>query len=66
MEYRDVRELVRIRYELRNLAARGAKEVAAPLLERMCSLASRDAAESAAVQTEVQRWQFVFRLEGAT
>jgi hypothetical protein len=63
MEYRDARELVRIRYELRTLAARGAKEVAAPLLERMRSLAARDAAESAAVQTEVQRWQFVFRLE---
>ena len=62
MEYTDARELVRIRHELRTLA-RGAGEVAAPLLERMRSLASRDAAESAAVQTEVQRWQFVFRLE---
>lgn len=61
MEYRDARELVRIRYELRTLAP-GAADAAAPLLERMRSLASRDAAESAAVQTEVQRWQFVFRL----
>ena len=63
MSYRDARELVRIRYELRSLAAQGAKHVAAPLLERMTSLASRDAAESAAVQKEVQRWQCVFRLE---
>jgi hypothetical protein len=63
MEYRDARELVRIRYELRSLAAKGAADVAAPLLERMQSLASRDAAESAAVRTEVRRWQFVFRLE---
>jgi len=63
MEYRDARELVRIRYELRTLAARGERGVAASLLERMRSLASRDAAESAAVQTELQRWQFVFRLE---
>jgi hypothetical protein len=63
MEYRDARELVRIRYELRSLARGGAAEEAAPLLERMRNLASRDAAESAAVQTEVRRWQFVFRLE---
>jgi hypothetical protein len=62
MEYRDVRELVRIRYELRSLA-RGAGAVAAPLLDRMRRLASVDAAESAAVQTELLRWQSVFRLE---
>lgn len=62
MEYRDVRELVRIRYELRSLA-RGAREVAAPLLERMRALASVDAAESAAVQTELHRWRSVFSLE---
>jgi hypothetical protein len=62
MDYRQVRELVRIRYELRSLA-RGAGEVAAPLLERMRTLASVDAAESAAVQTELLRWQSVFRLE---
>jgi hypothetical protein len=61
MEYRDIRELVRIRYELRTLG-RGAGEAAAPLLERMRSLAARDAAESAAVQTELQRWQSVFQL----
>jgi len=62
MEYRDVRELVRIRYELRTLG-RGSGEVAAPLLERMRHLASRDAAESAAVQTELLRWQSVFQVE---
>lgn len=62
MDYRQVRELVRIRYELRSLA-RGAGEVAAPLLERMRTLAAVDAAESAAVQTELLRWQSVFHLE---
>ena len=65
MNYQDVRELVRIRYELRTLA-RGAGEVAAPLLERMRNLAARDAAESAAVQTELRRWQSVFQLELTT
>ena len=62
MEYRDARELVRIRHELRTLAARGAREIAAPLLERMQTLAAQDAIESAAVGCELQRWQFVFRL----
>jgi hypothetical protein len=62
MEYREIRELVRIRHELRSLET-GAGEVAAPLLERMRTLASRDAAESAAVQTELRRWQSVFRIE---
>ena len=62
MDYREVRELVRIRYELRTLAP-GAGQVAAPLLERMRSLAARDAAESAAVQTELRRWQSVFQLD---
>ena len=63
MEYRELRELVRIRHELRNLAVTGDRDTAAPLLDRMRFLAARDAAESAAVQTEVSRWQFVFRLE---
>jgi hypothetical protein len=62
MEYRDIRELVRIRHELRNLAAEGNKGMAATLLDRMCALVARDPTESAALQPEVQRWQFVFRL----
>lgn len=63
MEYRDVRELVRIRHELRTLVERGDRGTAASLLERMSTLAARDAAEQAAVQTEMRRWRFVFGLE---
>jgi hypothetical protein len=63
MEYWELRELVRIRHELRTLAISGDRDTAAPLLDRMRTLAARDAVESAAVQTEVSRWQFVFRLE---
>jgi hypothetical protein len=63
MEYRELRELVRIRHELRSLATTGDRDTAASLLHRMRVLASRDAVESAAVQPEVARWQFVFRLE---
>jgi hypothetical protein len=62
MEYRDVRELVRIRHELRNLAVDRDRQEAATLLDRMCALVSRDAVESAALQPEVQRWQWMFRL----
>jgi hypothetical protein len=63
MEYAELRELVRIRHELRSLATSGDRDTAASLLHRMRVLASRDAIESAAVQTEMLRWQFVFRLD---
>jgi hypothetical protein len=63
MEYRELRELVRIRHELRSLALSGDnRDTAAGLLHRMRLLAARDAAEDAAVQPEVRRWQFVFGL----
>jgi hypothetical protein len=64
MEYRELRELVRIRHELRSLALTGDenRDTAASLLDRMRLLAARDAAEDAAVQPEVRRWQFVFGL----
>lgn len=63
LEYKDARELVRIRHTLRALAARGDRVQARTLLERMWSLAARDAAESAALQTEMSRWRAVFGLE---
>jgi hypothetical protein len=61
MEYMELREMVRIRHQLRSLAMTGEdRDTAASLLDRMRRLAARDAAEDAAVQPEVQRWQFVF------
>jgi hypothetical protein len=62
MEYKGVRELVRIRHELRTLAERGDRRTAASLLAEMGRLASRDASEAAAVQPEMHRWRFLFRL----
>jgi len=62
MPYIDVREMVRIRHELRSLAVRGDSQTAASLLDRMRSLAARDEVEDAAVQVEMQRWRSVFRL----
>jgi hypothetical protein len=63
MDYRELKELVRIRYELRDLAGQRDQGRAASLLDRMFTLAARDPAESAAVQTEMLRWKFVFGLE---
>jgi hypothetical protein len=72
MEYTEMRELVRIRHELRSLATTPEdRDTAVSLLDRMRRLAARDAAEEAAVKPEVQRWQFVFGImapgsDGAT
>ncbi len=63
MNYNDVRELVRIRHDLRTLAARGERGTAATLLDRMGSLAALDLVQRAEVETELRRWRFVFRLE---
>jgi hypothetical protein len=63
MEYRDLRELVRIRHELRNLSMTDQnRDTAASLLDRMQHLAAREADEVAAVMPELLRWQFVFGL----
>ncbi len=57
MEFSEVRELIRVRYELRRLVAEGRIDEARPLLDRMLFLAARDAAELAAVMPEVNRWE---------
>ncbi len=61
MDDQDVRELVHIRFELRQLANRGDSSAAAPLLNRMGTLAVRDT--SGATRPEMDRWRAVFRLE---
>jgi hypothetical protein len=64
MNDREVRELVRIRHELRTLADRSDSGAALPLLEKMSRLAMRDAGLAPAVQGEMQRWRFRFRIDG--
>lgn len=60
----DVRELVRIRFELRRLAGGGAgREAAAPLLARMSRLASDEALGPAVIRPEMTRWRAVFGLD---
>ena len=58
MGYSEVRELVRLRYELRRLRGEGQVEEARELIGRMRSLAEGDPAEAAEVEPELARWEF--------
>jgi hypothetical protein len=57
MDFAEVRQLIRLRYEVRRLVAEGRGAEARPLLDRMLSLAARDAAELAAIMPELDRWE---------
>jgi len=61
MDFAEVRELVRLRYELRRLRSEGRADEARALLARMWSLAEADPAEAAEVQPELARWEFSLR-----
>ncbi len=62
MSDEDVRELVRIRFELRQLAVGGAcREEAASWVDRLSALAGR--ALEPPLKPEVQRWRAFFRLD---
>lgn len=58
MDFADVRELVRLRYELRRLRAEGRIEEARALLARMRSLLAQDPVEATEAEPELQRWSF--------
>jgi hypothetical protein len=57
MDYRELRELVRIRHQLRRFVTGGDTREAGALLSRMETLAAHDPVERAAVAPELQRWQ---------
>lgn len=57
MEFSEVRQLVRLRYEVRRLVAEGRGGEARSVLDRMLSLAAHDAAELAAIMPELDRWE---------
>jgi hypothetical protein len=68
MDYAEMRELVRLRHELRRLLAErpsGAEADAAArtLLGRIASLVAADEEESAAVGPELARWQVSLAVE---
>lgn len=62
MDFDDVRELVRVRHELRRLRSTGERDEARALIERLRSLAERDPREAADVAAELPRWESSFGL----
>ena len=57
MDFVQVRELVRVRYELRTLLAQNRREEALPYLERLRALAAADDDERGALEPEIARWE---------
>lgn len=64
----DLRQLVKIRHELRRLVPTqggtgGSQETARDLLTRMRALVAPHVSEQARIEPEVIRWQSVFQLQ---
>jgi len=57
MDFVQLRELIRVRYELRRLLAEDRREEALPFLERLRALAAADEEERAALEPEIARWE---------
>ena len=57
MDFLQVRELIRLRYELRTLLAENRREEARPFLERLRQLAAADEEERATLEPEIARWE---------
>lgn len=57
MSFTEVREMVRIRHQLRRLLAEGKRAEARHLVARLRELAQRDAVESREVEPEIARWE---------
>ena len=62
MNHDEVRQLIRIRHELRRLMPNKDRGAASRLLARMRALTARDARERATVEPEIERWQVAFQL----
>jgi hypothetical protein len=57
MDFVQVRELIRLRYELRTLLAENRRDEALPFLERLRALAAADEEERHALEPEIARWE---------
>jgi hypothetical protein len=57
MDFVQVRELIRVRYELRTLLAENRREDALPFLEKLRALAAADEEERGALEPEIARWE---------
>jgi hypothetical protein len=62
MNQDEIRQLIRIRHELRRLMPGRDCNAAQRLLARMRALTSRDSRERAKVEPEIERWQVAFSL----
>ena len=62
MEFVRERELVHLRYELRQLLAERRTEEARPLLERLRRIAEDEAREVGHLNPEIMRWASAFGL----
>jgi hypothetical protein len=62
MNHDEIRQLIRIRHELRRLMPDKDRGAASRLLARMRALIARDARERATVEPEIERWQVAFQL----
>jgi hypothetical protein len=62
MNHEDLRQLVRIRHELRRLMPERNGEAAQRLLARMRALCATDPRERDAAEPELRRWQVAFQL----
>jgi hypothetical protein len=62
MEFARERELVHLRYELRQLLVDGRRDEAPPLLDRLRQIASDDDGELPALRREITRWESTFDL----
>jgi hypothetical protein len=62
MNLDDIRQLIRIRHELRRLKPDRDGNTASRLIALMRALTARDCRESASVEPEIERWQVAFQL----
>jgi hypothetical protein len=57
MDFVQLRELIRVRYELRTLLAENRRAEALPFLEKLRALAASDEEERRALEPEIARWE---------
>jgi len=57
MDFRQTREMIHVRYELRNLLAQNRRKEALPYLERLRELAAGDDDERRSLEPEIARWE---------
>ena len=57
MDFRQAREMVRVRYELRSLLAENRRKEALPYLQRLRELAASDDEERPTLEPEIARWE---------